>query len=215
MVKVYLDGAGLADMKRLAGSVDGFTTNPSLMRAAGVTDYRAFAREVLAASEGKPVSFEVLSDDFQVMERQAREIASWGENVWVKIPVMNTRGESSAGLIERLRDLRLNVTAVMTSEQMQELAPVVEPHHIVSVFAGRIHDANGFIPPIPSGFKAPVLWASTRQTFDLTIAEIRGFDLITMTAGLIAKLGLRGKDLHEYSRETVHQFLNDAKGITL
>jgi transaldolase len=216
MVAIYCDGADLATMAKYAQDtlIEGFTTNPSLMRKSGVTNYREFAKQVLGVVNGKPVSFEVLSDDWGEMESQAREIASWDENVWVKIPVTNTKGESSIYLIDSLSSLNLNITAVMTTEQMHELKSVIQSWHIVSVFAGRIKDANGPVPEIPVGFRARCLWASTRQTYDLTLAEVMGFQLITMTPDLIAKLPLRGKDLKQYSLETVQQFHKDGKGIT-
>ena len=216
MVAIYCDGADLATMAKYAQDplIEGFTTNPSLMRKSGVTNYREFAKQVLGVVNGKPVSFEVLSDDWTEMYAQAHEIASWGENVWVKIPVTNTKGESSVELIKSLPDLRLNITAVMTHEQLGWLLMVDGPHHIISVFCGRIMDA-GRLPPIilRREFKAKVLWASTRELYSIDYAQNYGYDIITMTPDLIAKLPLRGKDLKQYSLETVQQFHEDGKGI--
>lgn len=213
---IYLDGAGLDVMARYANNplIEGFTTNPSLMRKAGITSYRAFAKSVLSIAGEKPVSFEVLADDWAAMERQAYEIAGWGENVWVKIPITNTKGESSIDLIDRLQDLRLNITAVMTMDQLKALREVDRSHHIISVFCGRINDAGRSVPYVGAmKFRAKTLWASTRELYNLSQAEDLGYDIITMTPDLIAKLPLRGKDLKEYSLETVKQFHEDGKGI--
>jgi len=212
---IYCDGADLETMKKLSSNpvIEGWTTNPSLMKKAGIKKYRDFAKTVLGIIGDKPVSFEVLADDWETMVIQAYEIASWGENVWVKIPIMNTKGESSIDLIDELQDLRLNITAVMTASQFIYLQTVNRSHHIISVFAGRIADAGRSPPRIPSMFRAKLLWASTRQTADIDEAEMKGYDIITMTPDLIAKLPLRGKDLHEYSLETVKQFHEDGKGI--
>ena len=215
MISIYCDGADLATMAKYAQDplIEGFTTNPSLLRKSGITNYREFAKQVLGVVNGKPVSFEVLSDDWEEMKWQAYEIASWGENVWVKIPVTNTKGESSVQLIYELSGLNLNITAVMTKEQLDELSTVDRSHHIVSVFAGRITD-TGRLPPMPRRMIARLLWASTRQTMDLMAAEAIGYDIITMTVPLIEKLHLRGKDLTEYSRETVCEFFEAGKEIT-
>ena len=215
MVAIYLDGADLDAMRKHVNDVEGFTSNPTLIKKAGITSYKLFYQRAREIIWDKPISLEVLSDDWAEMEDQARELASWGDNVYVKIPIMNTKGESSIDLIDRLQDLRLNITAVMTERQIDELYSVVWSHHIVSVFAGRIQDADGALPIAPQGFKAKLLWASTRAVHDMVSAELRRFDIITMTPDLIAKLPLRGKDLHQYSLETVQQFYNDAKGITL
>ena len=214
---IYLDGADLVTMARFEPHVQGFTTNPSLMKKAGVTNYEVFAKEVLGRANGKPVSFEVLADDWETMEAQAQRISDWGDNVWVKIPITNTKGESSVDLIDRLQDLNLNITAVMTQQQIDALLPVVRSHHIISVFAGRIADTGRTPPWIPrrAPIKAKMLWASTRQTRDIDIAGELGYDIITMTPDLVAKLPLRGKDLNQYSLETVQQFYKDAEGITL
>jgi transaldolase len=211
---IYLDAADLASIDTHIDKVEGVTTNPSIMKKAGITNYRAFAKEVLARVKGKPVSFEVLADDFPTMESQAHEIASWGDNVWVKIPITNTKGESSIDLIDKLSDLNLNITAVMTQAQIDKLATVDRSHHIISVFACRIMDA-GQLPPIKyrSSIKAKFLWASARETYHVDMATNSGFDIITLTPELIAKLPIRGKDLAQYSLETVKQFYEDGRGI--
>ncbi len=223
-MEIYLDGASLQDIERYAHDdrVSGFTSNPSLMKKAGVSDYAIFAKQAVARLEGtgKTISFEVLADDWPNMKRQAKLIASWGDNVYVKIPIMNTKGESSIDLIDELQDLNLNITAVMTMDQIDALAAVDRKHHIVSIFAGRIadtgRDAEHYIFQAKRRLKhAKVLWASTREVFNYYQAENWEADIITMDAALIEKLKLYGKDLHEYSRETVQQFHNDGKGITL
>lgn len=220
MVKIYADGADLATMASL--KCDGYTTNPSLMKKAGISDYRTFAREVLAIAEGKPVSFEVFADDFDGMERQAREIASWGGNVYVKIPVTNTLGEFTGPVIERLEGVQLNVTAILTAKQIHDVRGALgNAPAIVSVFAGRIADTG--VDPVkviregwgtPRGRTHKILWASAREVYNVVQAE-QCCDIITLTPDLIAKLALFGKDLTRYSLETVQQFHNDAKGIAL
>jgi transaldolase len=230
-IKLYLDGADLASMSAWARDprVSGFTTNPSLMRKAGVTDYAAFAREALEIVQDKPISFEVLSDDFDEMERQARVLAGWGANVYVKIPVMNSKGESSVSLIGRLSasGVRVNVTAVMTATQVLHVASVLAPEtpSIVSVFAGRIADTG--IDPVPimeaasiileALPKTELLWASTREVWNVVQAELSGCHIITVTADVLGKLSLLGKDLVEFSRETAAMFVRDAEaaGYTL
>ena len=214
MVAIYLDAADLKDVERYADDarISGFTTNPSLMRKAGITDYRSFARAVLAAAGDKPVSFEVLADGFREMERQAREIASWGPNVYVKLPITNTRGESIVPLLDALGDLNLNITAVMLGRQITEIEDWLRPHHIVSVFAGRIMD-TGQLPRLFFASRARLLWASAREVYHVTLAEEYGYDIITLTPDLVAKLALKDKDLTEYSLDTVRQFANDGRGI--
>lgn len=213
---IYLDAADLKDLERYAADqrIAGITTNPTLMKKAGIRNYRDFARTVLAASAGKPVSFEVLADDFATMARQAREIASWGENVYVKLPVTNTRGESTVPLIDSLGDLNLNITAVMSNDQVFDLFDFVEEHHILSVFAGRIMD-TGRLPPRLGSMPCKTLWASAREVYHVVMAEEYGYDIITLTPDLIAKLDLRGRDLEEYSLATVRQFFRDGQGVEL
>lgn len=230
-IKIYADGADLAKMRELANDerIKGFTTNPTLLKKAGVTDYVAFAREALAVASGRPVSFEVLADDFEEMGRQALVIASWGEGAWVKIPVTNTRGESSYDLISKLSvaGVRLNVTAVFTSHQVEEVGRALASGSapaVVSVFAGRIADtgrdagAHVLVSRKELGFACPraeMLWASPRQVYDYVLAERAGCEIITMTPDLIAKLVLLGKSLRDYSLETVAMFYRDAQGVGL
>lgn len=222
-IKVFADGADPSQMATLESKVDGFTTNPSLMKSAGINDYRAFAKEVLAITQ-KPVSFEVLSDDWREMEAQAREIAAWGRNVYVKIPVTNCAGESSAPLIDKLAQdgIRLNVTAVMTQRQINNVQIALNGKpSIVSVFAGRIADTG--VDPCYTmkrarfaiGSPVLLLWASAREVYNVYQADQLGCDIITLAPDLIKKLSLRGKGLTEYSRETVQQFHRDAEGLTI
>lgn len=224
-IKIFADGANLQDILNLAQlpHIKGFTTNPTLMRKHGVTDYAAFAQQVLQRITDRAVSFEVFSDEFDEMERQARLIASWGKNVYVKIPVTNTRRESSAALIHKLAadGLKLNVTAIMTPVQVQKVSDALQADvpSIVSVFAGRIADAG--CDPLPIMIEslnilrhqpnAELLWASPREVFNVVQAEQIGCPIITMTSDLLAKLNNLGKDLDEYSLDTVKMFYNDAQ----
>lgn len=223
-VKIFADGADLDGMKRLAQNplIKGFTTNPSLVRKAGASDYVAYAREVLAALPGRPISFEVFADELDEMEAQALEIATWGDHVNVKIPVTNTRGETTAPLLESLaaRGVELNVTAIFTLEQVEEVCEVLSPTTpaIVSVFAGRIADTG--IDPVPvmaeaarileAKPKAELLWASPREILNIYHADAAGCHIITVSHDVLSKLNLIGKDLLEYSRETVQAFYKDA-----
>jgi transaldolase len=224
-IKLFADGANLDDMlaARASGKVSGFTTNPTLMRKAGVKDYAAFAREVLAKIEDAPISFEVFSDDLPEMERQAREIATWGDNVYVKIPVTNTKGTFTGPIISSLsRDgVKLNVTAIFTLEQVHEVVQALDPAtpSVISVFAGRI--ANAGLDPMPIMRasvaiaaklpKAEVLWASPREALNVLQAQECGCHIITMTPDLIKATSTFGKDLAEFSLETVQMFFDDAK----
>lgn len=230
-IKVFADGADMQGILDMYANPDiqGFTTNPTLMRQAGVEDYEKFARELLEKIQDKPVSLEVFADEFDEMERQALKIASWGGNVNVKIPITNTKGEKSAPLIKKLsaEGVVVNVTAMMTLEQVQEVADALDPNTgaIVSVFAGRIADTG--IDPVPhmtealnilkSRPKAELLWASPRELLNIFQADWMGCHIITVTNSLLAKLALVGKDLDEYSRETVEMFYRDASsaGYTL
>jgi len=223
-VAVFADGANRDDMvKRYReGFVRGFTTNPTLMNKAGIRDYEAFARSVLEDVRAMPISFEVFSDEFDEMERQAKKIGSWGANVNVKIPITNTRGDSSIPLIRRLLDagLKLNVTAVFTEAQLGALRELTRPEDdiIVSVFAGRIADTG--VDPMPIMRRAvevfrglpaaKVLWASPREVLNVFQADACGCHVITCTDDLIAKLRLHGKDLAQFSLETVKMFRDDA-----
>jgi transaldolase len=224
-VKLFQDGADLDSMiaARDRGLVSGYTTNQTLMRKAGISDYKEFARKVIAAIPDKPISFEVFSDDFATMEREAREIASWGGDTYIKIPITNTRSESAAPLISRLskEGFSLNVTAMLTLDQVDAVASAVSPSSrtIVSVFAGRIADTG--IDPVPvmteavrrlsSLPKAELLWASPREVLNIAQAEACGCHIITATPDVLAKLPLFGKDLHQYSLETVKMFHDDAR----
>lgn len=214
---IYCDAADMASFERYAKDprIAGFTSNPSLMRKAGVRDYKAFARDVLAIIGEKDVSFEVTADDWTEMERQAREIASWGQNVYVKIPVTNTKGESCEWLVRKVNDLKLNITAVMTQEQINRLSLLLSDDHILSVFMGRIQDTGRRTTIQRGRMDCRTLWASTRQVLDVYLAAEQGFDICTITPDLIAKLALKGKDLTQYSLETVQQFYNDGKEFSL
>ncbi len=226
-VKIFADGAEKASMVELAKVpfVKGFTTNPTLMRKAGVTDYTGFAKEVLAEIKDKPVSFEVFSDDFTEMERQARIIASWAPNVYVKIPVMNTKRESSSDLIKKLASegIKINVTAIMTLPQVQEVVAALSPKvpAIISVFAGRVADTGVNPVPLMKLAKAitaqspnyELLWASPRQLFDIYNAEEAGSDIITVTPEILKKLEKVGFDHHELSLETVKMFYDDGQKV--
>lgn len=224
-IKLFADGADLAGMKEMAANplIRGFTTNPTLMRKAGIADYRAFARDVLDAIPDRPVSFEVFADDFGEMESQAQEIASWGRNVNVKIPVTNTRGEFAGALIERLskQGVQLNVTALLTLDQVERVTERLAPQTpaIISVFAGRIADTG--VDPVPlmkksvgimkAKPKAELIWASPRELLNIFQAEAVGCHIITATNDILKKLALVGKDLAKYSLETVEMFHKDAK----
>lgn len=223
-VKIFADGAdkaGMLDMYRKP-YVKGFTTNPTLMRKAGITDYPAFAREVLAAIPDRPVSFEVFADDRPGMERQAREIATWGENVYVKVPVTNTAGEPTYELVHELSHdgVKVNVTAMMTLGQVQEVAAAVAggaPCY-VSVFAGRIADTGRDPVPIMAEAvqilraspSAELLWASPRELLNVFQADAIGCQVITATNDILRKVDLIDKDLGEYSLETARMFYHDA-----
>jgi transaldolase len=223
-VKLFADGADLAGMKEMAANplIKGFTTNPTLMRKAGVSDYKSFALEVLKAIPDRPVSFEVFADDFGEMESQALEIASWGRNVNVKIPVTNTKGQFSGPLIERLSKsgVKLNVTALLTLDQVRRVTErlAAETQAIISVFAGRIADTG--LDPVPlmaeavrimkARPKAELIWASPRELLNIFQADSVGCHIITATNDILKKLSLVGKDLDKYSLETVEMFHKDA-----
>jgi transaldolase len=223
-VKLFADGADLAGIKEMAANpaIKGFTTNPTLMRKAGVTDYKAFALQALDVVGGRSISFEVFADEFGEMEKQAREIASWGSNVYVKIPVTNTKGEFSGPLVERLSraGVQLNVTAMMTLEQVKlvtERLDAATPA-IISVFAGRIADTGRDPMPIMAEAvqvmkakpKSELIWASPRELLNIFQADAVGCHIITATNDILKKLSLVGKDLAAYSLETVEMFYKDA-----
>ncbi len=224
-VKLFADGADLAGMKEMAANpmIKGFTTNPTLMRKAGIADYAAFARDVLKVIPDRPVSFEVFADDFAEMEAQALEIAAWGRHVNVKIPVTNTKKEFAGALIERLSKagVKVNVTAVMTLEQVERITAKLDAKTpaIISVFAGRIADTG--VDPLPimkksveimkAKPKAELIWASPRELLNVFQADAVGCHIITATNDILKKLSLVGKDLDKYSLETVEMFYKDAK----
>ncbi len=223
-IKLYADGADLKEMIGVynEGIVSGFTTNPTLMRKAGVKNYEDFAKAALKAIPDLPVSFEVFSDDLGGMEREARKIAGWGENAYIKIPVTNTKGESTASLVKKLSHdgLKLNVTAILTIEQVKQVSRALSPAtpSIVSVFAGRIADTGRDPVPImkeavgilKSNTKSELLWASTRELLNLAQAESCGCHIITITNDILKKVPMLGKDLNELSLDTVKMFYNDA-----
>ena len=224
-VKIFADGADLAGIRQMAARplIRGVTTNPTLMRKAGVTDYKAFAHEVLSVVGDRPVSFEVFADDFGEMEAQALEIASWGENVNVKIPVTNTNGEFSGLLVERLSKagVTVNVTAVMTLDQVERVTERLDAATpaIISVFAGRIADTGRDPMPVMQKAvaimkakpRAELIWASPRELLNVFQADSVDCHIITATNDIINKLMLIDKDLGEYSLETVQMFYRDAQ----
>lgn len=223
-IKIFADGADKAGMFEMYAKsyVKGFTTNPTLMRKAGIADYRSFAKEILQAIPDRPISFEVFSDEFTEMERQALEIAGWGTNVYVKIPVTNTRREPSNDLVRRLAyaGVKLNVTALMTLDQVRVIGECLAagPFSYVSVFAGRIADTGR--DPVPHMAAAvellrpytnlELIWASPRELLNIFQADAIGCHIITVTNDVLKKLDLIGKDLHEYSLDTVRMFYEDA-----
>ena len=226
-VKIFADGAEKIGMLELAKEsfIKGFTTNPTLMRKAGVTDYAGFAKEILSAIKDKPISFEVFSDDFREMERQARIIASGAPNVYVKIPITNTKRESSFDLVKKLaaEGIKLNVTAILTLPQIEHTAKALAPNTpaIVSVFAGRIADTG--VDPIPLMKQAKqilsqnkaheLLWASPRQLYNIYEADDAGCDIITVSHDILKKLDKVGYDHHELSLETVKMFYDDGQKV--
>lgn len=226
-VKIFADGANLNEMLEVykGGIVRGFTTNPSLMKKAGIDDYKKFAKKVLEEIKDLPVSFEVFSDDFEAMEREADVLSELGENVYVKIPIMNTKGESSIPLIKKLsgKGYHLNVTAIFTVNQVKEVVTALNPEvkSIVSVFAGRIADAGTnpmklmmIISKLCKTNKGiELLWASCRELYNIVEADECGCEIITVTNDILKKLPTMGKDLYEYSLETVQSFYNDASSL--
>ena len=225
MIKLFADGAdkqGILEMYNNP-SIDGFTTNPTLMRKAGITDYVTFAKEILDEITDKPVSFEVFADEYKEMEQQALKISKWGENVYVKIPVMNTKMMPSYELIRHLslEGVKINITAIMTLEQVRMVSESVigGPSCFVSVFAGRIADTG--VDPVPlmrQALKilkiapnAELLWASPREVLNVYQAESIGCPIITATNDILKKLNLKAKDLTEFSQETVQMFYQDAQ----
>ena len=230
-IKIYSDGADAEEIIKMdtENFVDGFTTNPTLMKSSGITDYLAFAKEVLLSVKEKSISFEVFSDELDDMYRQAMILKDLGENVWVKIPVSNTKGEYTYPLIKKLSSegVKLNITAIFTIEQIEKVYSSLNPsvNSIISIFAGRI--ANAGIDPEDTMKYATnlaagddnieTLWASSREVFNIIQAERCGTDIITLTPGLIKGMKDLGKDLNQYSLETVKMFYDDAQesGFTL
>lgn len=224
-VKIFADGADRVGILELAADprIQGFTTNPTLMRAAGVGDYEAFARDILEAVSDRPFSLEVFSDDFDDMERQALKIASWGDQVYVKIPITNTKGESSGPLLRRLVEhgVKVNVTAMMTVAQVREVAECLAggPPGYASVFAGRVADTGR--DPVPLMAEAvevlrphpnlELIWASPREILNVLQADAVGCHVITVTHDLLKKLPTVGKNLDEFSLDTVRMFHRDAE----
>jgi transaldolase len=223
-VKLFADGADLSGMLDMYQKpyIKGLTTNPTLMRKAGVSDYRSFAQEVLSRITDKPVSFEVFSDDLEEMTRQGLEIASWAENVYVKIPITNTEGISTYSVVERLvgAECKVNVTALMTTEQVEHISLALNPDvpSYISIFAGRIadtgrnpektiHDSLEITKHLP---QCEVIWASPRELLNIFQADSVGCHIITATNDLLNKLSLVGKNLNDYSLETVKMFADDA-----
>ncbi len=223
-VKIFADGADKDGMLEMYQKpfVKGLTTNPTLMKKAGILDYRAFCKDILTSIKDKPLSFEVFSDDFDEMEHQALEIAGWGDNVYVKIPITNTRQETCYALVEKLakQKVKLNVTALMTLEQVRNVATALDPNvpSYVSVFAGRIADTG--YDPVPLMAKsveilqvapaAELIWASPRELLNIFQADEIGCHIITVTNDILKKLSLVGYDLNQYSLDTVKMFYMDA-----
>lgn len=228
-IQVFADGADIEEMKQAYqnNEVDGFTTNPSLMKKAGVTDYKTFAEEAVKAIPDASISFEVFADDIETMEKEAEILKQYGENVFVKIPVVNTKGESMISLIKKLseNDVKVNVTAVYTIEQVKEIVEVIKPgvETYVSVFAGRIADTG--VDPLPLMKEAEkvchskegvkLLWASCRELFNVVQADEIGVDIITCPKDVVAKVPNIGRDVNELSVDTVKGFAKDIKASGL
>ena len=223
MIKIFADGANKIEIIELNKNqhISGFTTNPTLLRKAGVSNYKDFAIDILSIIN-KPISFEVIADDFNEMKRQALEISSWGKNVYVKIPITNTKGEFSYSVIESLsnQEIKLNITAITTIKQVKNILPALKLSSgaYLSIFAGRIADTG--INPLPVIKKSlklientniELIWASPREVYNVIQAEHIGCHIITCTNDILKKLSLIGKDLTEYSLDTVKMFYNDAK----
>lgn len=222
--KIFADGADKSGMLEMYAKpfIKGLTTNPTLMNKAGITDYRAFAKDILSVIKDKSISFEVFSDDFTEMERQALEIASWGDNVYVKIPVTNTKRETCYNLVKKLaaQKVKLNVTAIMTLEQVSNVVAALDPNvpSYVSVFAGRIADTGRDPMPLmieavkilKAAPAAELIWASPRELLNIFQADAIGCHIITVTNDILKKLSLVGYDLNDYSLDTVKMFYKDA-----
>jgi len=224
-VKIFADGAdknGMLDMYKKS-YIRGFTTNPTLMRRAGINNYQEFALEILRLIPDRPISLEVFSDEFDEMERQAKKISSWADNVYVKIPITNTKGKFSTQLIKNLTqaNVKVNVTAMMTFEQLEKVLPSLEgsPGSYVSIFAGRVADTG--INPLPIMKKSveilkdydniELIWASPRELYNIIQADEIGCHVITVTNSILNKISQLNKNLDQFSLETVQMFYNDAQ----
>lgn len=226
-IKIFADGADLEGMltEYKKGEVQGFTTNPSLMKKAGVADYKSFAKEVLSEIKDMPVSFEVFADELENMEKEALEIASWADNVYVKIPITNTKGEFTGPVLTKLaaQGVKLNVTAIFTLDQTVMAADALDDRTpaIISVFAGRISDTGADAVSImkesvsyaAAKKNIEILWASCRDLYSIVEAEQAGCHIITVPNAILQKMSLFGKDLTEYSLETVQDFFKDASSL--
>jgi transaldolase len=228
MVKLFADGANMNDMIEMANDsrIKGLTTNPSLMKKEGITDYRRFALSILSVIHDLPISFEVFTDDFREMVDQAITINSWARNVYVKIPITNTKGDSTFNVVKNLSllGIKVNVTAITTINQVNNILPALNETMgaYISIFMGRISDTG--IDPIPTmksaleliiNPKIELIWASPREVLNVVQANEIGCHIITCTSDIIKKLPLLGKDLTEYSRETVEMFYRDGQGFTI
>lgn len=226
-IRIFADGADIEVMKQeyAKGFVSGFTTNPTLMKKAGVRSYIEFVNQAVKEIPDLPLSFEVFADDFSEMEREAELLYKLGSNIYIKIPVMNSKGESSVPLIQKLsaRGMRLNITAIFTLEQIEQVVEAISPgtENIVSVFAGRIMDAGIDAEPIMRAAKlickekegTKLLWASCREVFNIVQADRCGTDIVTVTNDILKKLPLLGKDLTQFSLETVQMFVRDGQSL--
>jgi len=227
-IQLFADGANKDDMLEMYKNkyISGFTTNPTLLRKAGVKDYTEFALDILKSISDRPISFEVFADDFETMEEQALKIRSWGENIYVKIPVMNTKKEYSYDLIKRLANqgVKLNVTAIMPIDQVERVSEAMRnaDHGVISVFAGRIADTG--VDPVPHMSQSldiiknknknlQLLWASPRELLNIMQADEIGCDIITATPDILKKLTSLGKNLEEFSLDTVKMFFDDAQSV--
>ncbi|TAL75481.1 MAG: transaldolase [Burkholderiaceae bacterium] len=223
-VQIFADGADKAGILDMYAKpfIKGMTTNPTLMKKVGITDYRAFCKDILTTVKTKPISFEVFSDDFAEMERQALEISSWGKNVYVKIPITNTKQKTCYALVKKLaaKKVKLNITAIMTLSQVRDVVAALDPKvpSYVSVFAGRVADTgHDPLPMMAAAVEllkvapaAELIWASPRELFNIFQADAIGCQVITVTNDILKKLALVGKDLDTYSLDTVKMFYNDA-----
>ena len=230
-MKIYSDGSGLNEIENLINelNIDGFTTNPSLMKKLGVKNYVEYCKEFIRLAGARPVSFEVFANDFDEMRRQAKKINNWGANVYVKVPITNTLGDSCLPLVKNLQELgiKINITAVFTKDQIDDIFDTLVdgPPSIVSIFAGRIADTG--VSPITNveyavqrfrnNDKVEILWASCREIYNINQAEKAGCHIITIQNSLLKKINLKGKDLNQFSIETVKMFREDAikSGYTL